>query len=435
MRAAVRAGSDLSLKAFRLSLRQRMALAFAAFGGLVSVLLALALGLWMSVLNLEHRLLDEALSAELADYAARRTRNPRSLPPRAAGVRGFVSPGADAGLPPALRDLPPGRFDITLADTPYRAAVSQRAGARFVLLYDQTQLFDRQRHFALRLAAGVLLVVLLFAAGAFWLAGRVIAPVTRLAALVRHLNPRAPAGGFARDFPGDEVGALAHAFDNYLARLQAFVVRESAFTADVSHELRTPLAIIQGAVEVLREQAGPELERPLARLERAAQEMSELIAAFLVLAREERGGAPAASCDLAEVLPEVVERHRYLAARKPVTLVLEPCAGLRLPVERVVAAVVAGNLLRNAIAHTAAGQVRLRLEGGELSVADTGSGIAPEDLPHVFRRLYRGAESHGAGLGLAIVKRICDQYHWQVAVESEPERGTTVRVRFGPGAG
>ncbi|HEY9199121.1 MAG TPA: HAMP domain-containing sensor histidine kinase [Gammaproteobacteria bacterium] len=419
---------------FKRSLRYRVGLAFALFGGLVSLLLAT--GLSFAVRDLERHLLDEALTAELQDYMARRQRNPDSLPPAAAGVRGYVveNAGDAAALPVELRGLEAGRYSIDRDGIRYRVAVEQRGVTRFYLLYDQTHIKLRQRYFSWLLAGGAVLMALLSALGGGWLAGRVIAPVTELAGRVRALGPDESGSVLTGDFSQDEVGELARAVEAYRTRLRAFVERERVFTADVSHELRTPLTVIGGAVEVLR--ADPQLQDAqlvrLARIDRAVHDMTEISGALLILAREERaGGTRAAPCDVAEVLADVVERHRYLLQNKPVELELQVEDHPQLMVERAVLAILLGNLLRNAITHTVQGRIVVRVAQGCVCVHDTGTGITETELPKIFQRYYRGGDSQGAGIGLALVKRICDHYGWTIHAESAPGAGTRIQLSFG----
>ena len=314
----------------RASLRRRVAFAFAGFGAAVSLLLAIAL--YVSAHDVGQRLIDETLRAELDDYMARRSRNPHSLPPATLSLRGYVSaPGESGYEPPApVRDLPPGRHEIRLDDSPYRVAVAERDGARYFMLFNETRQQVRERRFLAYLAASVLFMTLLAAAGGLWLARRVIAPVTELARQVGGAEPDAPPQLVAEDAPDDEVGELARVFDRYLQRLRAFVERERAFTADVSHELRTPLAVIQGAVEVLHEDpalsAGQSVR--LDRIERAAVDMAELIRALLLLAREKSDETQAEErCNAAEVLRECIDKHRHLVESRRTEIALESCSG------------------------------------------------------------------------------------------------------------
>ncbi|HHO69562.1 MAG TPA: HAMP domain-containing histidine kinase, partial [Gammaproteobacteria bacterium] len=204
-----------------------------------------------------------------------------------------------------------------------------------------------------------------------------------------------------------------------------------AFTSDVSHELRTPLTVIRGATEVLLADTGlePALRRRLERIARSAQEISELIEALLLLAREEQGQGVEASCKVEAVLRQVLDSHAHLLAHKPVDVRFEVDAPLRIAAQCTLLRVVLANLVRNAFSFTREGEVRVRLCRDGVTVEDTGSGIAEEDLQRVFDHFYRGEEG-GAGIGLSLVRRICDRHGWTLELDSEEGRGTRVRLLF-----
>lgn len=421
---------------FHRSLRFRVAFTFAWFGALVSLLLAT--GLYVAAHDLGERLLDETLRAELQDYMTRRARNPHSLPPATVSVVGYVWPhtGNEPEAPLPVRALSPGQHEISLNDTLYRVAVVDSGGARFFMLHDATRQRQRETRFAWFLGAGVLIMTLLSAGGGLWLAGRVIAPVTELARRVRGMGLEDRPMPLAADFSADELGELARVFDHYLARLRAFIDRERAFTADVSHELRTPLAVLQGATEVLLadETLSPPLKARIDRMHRAAQDMTELTSALLFLAREAPSRGPDGDCPVADVLNDVVDKHRHLLDDKATRVTLDVRAQPQLPVERALLFIVLGNLVRNAFAHTDHGEVRIVLEADRLSVSDTGVGIREDQLDRVFQRHYKGTGSQGAGIGLALVKRICGLHGWTIAIDSREGRGTTAQLRFFPPA-
>lgn len=419
----------------RPSLRLRFAFTFAWFGALVSLLLAT--GLYFAAADAGRRLMDETLRAEMDDYLARRARNPQSLPPSTLTLRGYVlEPGVSPDLVPAvLRTLPPGQHEVRLNGIPYRVAVTQRASTRYLLLFDERAQRQRERRFLVYLGSAFLVMTLLSAAGGYWLAGRLVAPVTRLARQIREASPDGESPTLAEHFHEDELGEMARAVDGYIARLRAFIDREKAFTADVSHELRTPLAVIQGAVDVLEED--PRLDerqrQRLSRIARAVRDMRELIAALLLMAREpspERSGEE--TCSLRQLVLTTVENHRHLMQGRTATLQLDLRADPRLPVEPVLVAIVIGNLIRNAFSYTETGTVTVRLLSDRLIVADAGMGMRSEELARVFQRYYRGAASRGAGIGLSLVKRICDRYGWQVRIHSRENEGTTAELLFTP---
>jgi signal transduction histidine kinase len=418
---------------FPRSLRYRVALAFALFGGLIS--LALGAGMYFASHDLGERLIDETLTAELEDYIARRARNPQSLPESTATIRGFVLGGneAIADVPGPVRALLPGRHQLELDGRSYRAAVADRHGERYVILYNEERLKRRERAFIAFLAGGIVVASLVSAALGLWLAGRVISPVTDLARRMRGLRPEDHPPPLARDFAPDEVGELARDFDQYLNRLRDFIERERAFTSDVSHELRTPLAVINGAAEVLLSEsdADPRTRERLLRISRAASEMAELTEALLLLAREEAAGAPVSvSCSVGEVVHDVVDKLKALYRAKPLSVEFELATEVTLPVDRALLAIVVGNLIRNAFSYTDQGSIVIRVDDRGVTVQDTGAGMDQAELKHIFERFYRGAGSDGAGIGLSLVKRICDRYGWRIDLSSTPGQGTLSRLRF-----
>jgi len=420
---------------FKRSLRFRGGLAFALFGCLLSVLLS---GwLYIASHDASLRLMDETLKAELEDYLTRRLRNPFSLPQATVTVAGYVTP-VPVGAPPPpeeLSRLAPGPGSVTLQGVPYRVLIQDVGESRYYLLYNETHQVAREARFVGLLGIGVLVATLLASAGGLWLAGRVIAPVSVLAGRVKALEPEASHSPLGADFPRDELGELARAFDRYLARLGAFIERERAFTADVSHELRTPLSIIQGAAEIQEEDVSlTERQRVRAlRVQRAAQDMAEITTALLALAREHGiGSAPPTS--MAKLVQEAVERHRHLLENKPTEIKLSIQNDARLVADRALLLIVVGNLVRNAFQHTDQGEVDIRLTRNDLRIADTGRGIPEAELARIFQRHYKGSGSRGEGIGLSLTKRICDRYGWSIAVESHPGRGTEVRLDFGSGS-
>lgn len=426
---------------FRATLRLRVAAGFAVLGVAVS----LALGGWLHLASrdLEQRLIDEALGAELEDYLARLSRNPDSLPPDTATLRGYVQrpDDVDEAVPPALRDLPAGRYTLDLDGVSFRVAVHEGPNGTLVMLHNRSQVTHREERFALILLLGMALATLVSAAGGWWLAGRVIAPVRELAERVRAREPLGEDGAAGRSdpsathgvhLPNDEVGELAQTIEGYMRQLRAFVERERAFVSNASHELRTPLAVIQGAVEVL--QADSRLdERTLRRVDRigrATRGMTDLTTALLMLAREGHASPPS-GCAVDAVLAEVVELYRPLVLHKPVALECVVDAHPVLAVERPLLAIALGNLVRNACAYTEQGRVVATLDATGVRVEDTGPGIPAEELGCLFeqdpgcRRRVRGE-----GIGLPLVKRIADHQGWRVSVASLPGQGTSFRLEF-----
>jgi signal transduction histidine kinase len=219
-----------------------------------------------------------------------------------------------------------------------------------------------------------------------------------------------------------------------MERLQGVRERERAFTEDASHELRTPLAIIASASEMLTEE--PTLSQPgrerVLRIRRASGQMQSLIEALLFLARGEPEG-PARLYSLDQVVKEAAEGIATAAAAKSIEVVLE-VAPVRSNGVAAMAACVVNNLLLNAVNFTQSGRILVQLTSATLLVQDTGVGISPQDLAHIFERRYRGAQSRGLGLGLYLVSRVCERLGWRITAESEAGRGTTFRIDLGGSA-
>ncbi len=413
---------------FRTSLRYRVTLAFAALGLVVS--LGLAGALYVLTIDMEQRLIAETLSAELEDYIARYAIDPETPPPSSTMIRTYVIlPGAE-GAPEALRELQAGLHQVQLEGRDYYAEVRVSVGRHFIVLYDDAQIRHRENQFKFFLGIGILVMTILSALLGFWLAGRVIAPVGELAARVAGLQPEDHPAPLVVDFPRDEVGILARDFDAYVQRLAAFIEREQAFTADVSHELRTPLAVIEGATEVLLDDPGLDKTRRsrVERIARSTREMSEMVSALLLLAREEKSDTSESGCVVGKVLQQVLEGHQHLLRHKSVEIKLDIQTQTLLPVECPLLRVVLANLIRNAIYYTERGHVTICLDEKGVSVNDTGIGIPKEQMQRVFDRFYTGSTG-GEGIGLSLVKRICQRYGWNIDIESDGQ-GTRIQLAF-----
>jgi signal transduction histidine kinase len=412
-------------------LRGRVALFFAGFGAIVSLIMAVVL--YQGAHDLGQRLIDETLSAELDDYIARRERNPASLPPSTVVVQGYIRDTNGAGnVPDYLTGLPIGRHDIQLGKLSYRVAILERGGARYYLLYDTSLQARREHRFAWMLGLMAVAMTLLSALGGIWLSRTVVAPVADLAAKVRHRNPDDWEQPLADDFPAGEVGELARVFDRHLIRMRAFIERERAFSADISHELRTALSVILSATEVLLEDDSlhDRQKARIGRIERAARDMAELGTALLLMAREEHNLTVGGGCVLADVVREVVDKHRHILAGKPVEVEVHTNPELILSADAGLVEILVSNLIRNAFSYTAAGTVVVLQDAHTLTVSDTGKGIPSHAVDQVFIRHFRDMASEGAGIGLSLVKRICDRYGWQVRLESSEQSGTSVKVSF-----
>jgi len=407
------------------------------FGTLVSVLFAVAVLFLQSWL--EDALIARTLEEELDQYLAELRRNPAVVEPFYSRIQGYVTrPGRPDIVPEAFRDLPSGVHDVTSDNKAYKAAVRKEGDFWAFLTYDVSENRELSRRLVWALAGAVLLFSMLSLALGMWSAGRVMAPVSNLARRLQALEGTERQLDLASHFPDDEVGQLAGVVDEYSHKLNELVERDKAFNADVSHELRTPLAVISGAAELLLAQPDlPAKQRErLLRIARAARQCTDITTALLHLVRAERGSAGESSNqDVGQIVEQLVKNYRPLIEGSAVELKVRGRAKLNVIAPEAVIAVVMGNLLGNAIRYTQEGEVEVEVRSGSVRIGDTGPGIDPDELPHIFNRHFRGRGSggKGSGLGLSIVKRLCDLYGWRIHFANRDDRsGLVVSIAFFP---
>ncbi|THJ17563.1 MAG: HAMP domain-containing protein [Nitrospira sp. CG24B] len=233
---------------------------------------------------------------------------------------------------------------------------------------------------------------------------------------------------------------------NWMGRkLQEIDDMKTEFLAHVSHELRTPMASIQEGTHLLLDEIpGPlvqEQRTTLRIMADSSRRLIHLISTILDLSKMEAGMMEyhIVPVDFQRIGEVSINKVRLLADSKHVQLVLENI-GERSWVKADASRLeqVLDNLLSNALKFSPEGgvvkvQVKPDLQAGvlEVTVSDTGPGIAPEDLPHIFERFYqgrtKGKHTAGSGLGLALVKRVVEAHGGRIWIESEKGKGVTVR--------
>ncbi len=292
-------------------------------------------------------------------------------------------------------------------------------------------------------------VVLLSAAAlGWWLASTSVRPllgiIEELEAITdgRSLHRR-----LAVPLSGDEIQRTVVTLNGMLARLEQSFGSLRRFTADASHELKTPLMVLRTGVErgLTHPQTPREVLEGLDETLDQINRMTEMVDDLLTLARADEGRAPLAleETDLRELLADVSETAGMLGEGGKLTVTTQiPDEPVRLAVDRHRIRELLLNLVTNAIKYTPpGGTVGLTLDTGEdhatLVVSDSGIGIAPGDLPHVFDRFWRAdaarsrtGERPGVGLGLAITKWIAEAHGGTITVQSRPGRGSVFTVRL-----
>jgi heavy metal sensor kinase len=286
------------------------------------------------------------------------------------------------------------------------------------------------------------LLVALAAAGGYLVAKRSLAPLGWMAEQARRISGSNLEARLDIGRAAEELEILAAAFNELLARLDQTFDSMRRFVADASHELRTPIAVIRGEADVALSQNRPAAayRETLAVILDESRRLSRLVDDLLNLARADAGKVQLQQREFyfGDLLQECCRSAQVLASTRGIAVEWQspedvPYCGDEELLHRLLM-----NLLDNAIRHTPpGGRVNVSLETGDsgvrLRVADTGTGIAPEALPHLFDRFYRGdaarsRQDGGFGLGLAIVKWVAESHHGTVEVASQPGAGSTFTV-------
>lgn len=270
----------------------------------------------------------------------------------------------------------------------------------------------------------------------FFLARRISRPLRQVSDAGRRLA----AGELDTRVPvesRDELGVLASSFNEMAEQLAIARETERGFLMSVSHELKTPLTAIRGYAEALGDGATTP-EEAAAVIGREADRLERLVRDLLDLAKLDQRQFSVARepLDLIDVVREVEHRHAARAGEFGVALSVDADGPARAIGDRDRMVQVVSNLVENALRFTpAGGRVVIGASEGLVTVEDTGPGLAPEDLPHAFDRLflherYRADRPVGSGLGLAIVKELVQAMGGTVSVRSEPGAGAVFRIRL-----
>ena len=349
------------------------------------------------------------------------------------------------------------RYSDTLGTQLLYVAVPVAAGGTVYgavrITYPASEVSEGATKYWLLLAA-VGVVTLLAVALVGWLIARWVArPLSRLEQTADAVG----AGDLAARAPEDEgppeVRALAHRFNAMVAQVEDLVGSQEAFVADASHQLRTPLTAMRLRIENLGAEAGPagdaDAQAAIAEVDRLAQ----MVDSLLVLARAERGEAPAVRVDVSALVAERADAWTDLAAESGVHVVPRVAPGLHARVPDGVLEQVVDNLIDNAVAATGTasgaaitgvtvtdgdGVVTVGVadagEFVEISVTDTGPGLDADGKAHAFDRFWRAPTSQagaGSGLGLPIVQRLVEGAGGTVQLEDGPGgRGLRAVVRL-----
>jgi two-component system sensor histidine kinase BaeS len=263
---------------------------------------------------------------------------------------------------------------------------------------------------------------------------RITRPMNNLIEAAR----RVEAGDYSAQVPewgSSDIRSVARAFNSMSARLKAMDEQRRSFLADVMHELRTPLSVIQGQAEAIADGVYPADAAHLAPILDATQTLDRLVEDLRTLVLSDAGNLVLHEepTDIGALARDAVESFRSQAEVKGLALSADIAASLpTIEVDPARIRQVIGNLLSNAIRHTPSGgsvKVSAASAGDQvtITVTDSGEGIPPELLPHVFDRFVKGPNSTGSGLGLAIARDIVNLHSGRISASSSAS-GTTLMV-------
>ncbi len=300
------------------------------------------------------------------------------------------------------------------------------------------------------LAIGIPFTLLAASAGGWFLASRALNPIDRINRAAQQISADDLHQRLNLKLPNDEVGRLAVTFDQMLARLEDAFERQKRFIADASHELRTPLTILKGDVEVAlnRPRAAAEYRETLEMVNQTTDRLTSLVEELFLLARADNQQYPLQlepfnlsellTHQIAKLLPRATSKNIALSIDAPetLTIVADPAKLTRLFI----------NLIDNAIKYSNPGDsvgvtAAAYNREARIAITDTGPGIPPEHLSHLFERFYRvdKARSHraaastpdsssGAGLGLSIAAWLVKVHGGRIEVTSQVGQGSTFIV-------
>ncbi|MEU6474424.1 HAMP domain-containing sensor histidine kinase [Streptomyces massasporeus] len=292
---------------------------------------------------------------------------------------------------------------------------------------------------AAAVAMGLLLVFGLV--GGWVLAGRMLAPLTRISEAARTAGSGSLSHRIRMEGRQDEFRELADTFDTMLEQLESHVAEQQRFAANASHELRTPLAISQTLLDVARKDPTRDRDELLQRLQAVNARAIDLTEALLLLSRSDGGAFARESVDLSLVAEDAAETLLPLAEQRRITLDVTGGAALTNGSGELLLRMVT-NLVQNAVVHNipVGGTVTVHTEARHgtsvLRVENTGPAVPAHLVPTLTEPFQRGTErvrtdEHaGVGLGLAIVHSIVRAHDGTLDLVARPAGGLVVTVRF-----
>ena len=406
---------------------------------ILAISVATVLGVYAAAFVVEQVLVREALNGEAEHFWSHYEKNPSFPLPNTNNLNGYFAGGAEGEVPEWLQGVEPGfgRHRTPAGGEPV-VHVSEHSGKRLILVFDEMQVSSLAFYFGIAPLTGVLLLIYVLTWVGYVLSRRAVSTIVQLADAVRSFDFQE--GNFDAfkldefvDTSDPEVLALMNALEQFSSRLERFVDRERNFTRNASHELRTPLAVIKGNLELLQKFPDlPKRDEVIERLARTVRDMESLVQTLLILARESESKLAWSSVVLNDLVSEQFDQVRRAMNKPGIKTGMTADCLLETEAPERVLGIIFHNLLRNAMAFTDDGEVRVHIDEHSVVIRDTGCGMSEADLERIFEPFYRAHDrsNEGYGLGLAIVSRLCRRFGWPLEVDSELGAGTVFRINF-----
>ena len=272
----------------------------------------------------------------------------------------------------------------------------------------------------------------------YFVAGRALQPLTKLSAKMTQMDENNWNCAMTEPDTHDEIGQVSESFRHLMERLQESFQAQKHFAANAAHELKTPLAVMKSAIQVLHLEEKPsaeEYEETLQLCLDTTEQLSQMVEELLVISNPKEEAKEEIS--LKKMTEEIFQKYAAQMQEKDL-VVWQQIQQDTWYTHPVLMRFLLENLLSNAVKYNQqGGSIRLTAEIKEnqlhLEVADTGIGISPEHLPHIFTCFYRADPSRnkeiaGNGLGLSIVKTAVEKMRGEITVESQEGKGTCFHV-------
>ena len=404
-------------------------------------------GSWVGVLDSVRTRTNRSPSSDSSPARAPSTEGRDNRPPRGPAFYFVLTDASNAVLIPAgsyaIGDI--ASPEALASGTPITTTATGAQVGTVLLIGNAPPLGPREEQFLEAINRALLVSALGAAAIALALAVFLARNLTRpLRALTTAM--RGVAGGDLKQrvvvTSQDELGELAHAFNAMSADLDRLTQSRRQMTADIAHDLRTPLTVIGGYIESMHDGVLKPTQERLGLIQTEVQRLQRLVEDLRTLSQADAGELRL-NCEpiaLAGLLISTAQSYRPLADKQGITIKTEIADDLpQVNADPDRLAQVLGNCVTNSLRYTpAGGEILFRawLDKRDVFVAvqDSGQGIAPDALPHIFDRFYRAdsarAQGDESGLGLAIAKSIIEAHGGEILAESVAGQGTMIKIRL-----